>query len=53
MVHGWRGPYVGNVIPNKRLNIPILNLEDGPQGVADGILKQTCWPSALTVVATW
>ena len=31
MVHGWDGPYVGNVIANTRLGIPALNLNDGPQ----------------------
>ncbi len=31
MLHGWDGPYVGNVIPNTRLGIPALNLNDGPQ----------------------
>jgi len=53
MVHGYPGDYVGDVNPNSRLNIPALHLEDGPQGVADGVQKTTCWPSALTVVATW
>jgi len=53
LVHGVSGPYVGNVPANTRLNIPPLHLEDGPQGVADGVQKTTCWPSALTVVATW
>ena len=31
MLHGWDGPYVGNVIANERLGIPALNLNDGPQ----------------------
>jgi len=53
LVHGIQGPYVGNVPANTRLNIPPLHLEDGPQGVADGVEETTCWPSALTVVATW
>jgi len=53
MVHGFDGPYVGNVNANTRLNIPQLTLEDGPQGVADGVKLVTCWPSALTVVASW
>jgi beta-glucosidase len=54
MVRGYpQYPYVGNVIPNSRLNIPALTLEDGPQGVADGVKEATCWPSALTVVASW
>jgi len=53
MVHGSPGPYVGNVPANTRLNIPALTLEDGPQGVADGVTGVTCWPSALTIVSTW
>eukprot|EP01114_Cavostelium_apophysatum_P010971 TRINITY_DN2512_c0_g1_i1.p1 TRINITY_DN2512_c0_g1~~TRINITY_DN2512_c0_g1_i1.p1 ORF type:complete len:683 (+),score=141.26 TRINITY_DN2512_c0_g1_i1:29-2077(+) len=54
MVHGTPSlPYVGNTPVNPSLNIPALTLEDGPQGVADGTLNVTCWPSALTVVASW
>jgi len=54
MVHGVQPtPYAGTVIANTRLSIPPLNLEDGPQGVADKTLLVTCWPSALTVVASW
>eukprot|EP01111_Echinosteliopsis_oligospora_P008732 TRINITY_DN2471_c0_g1_i2.p1 TRINITY_DN2471_c0_g1~~TRINITY_DN2471_c0_g1_i2.p1 ORF type:complete len:693 (+),score=205.69 TRINITY_DN2471_c0_g1_i2:474-2552(+) len=53
MVSGSSGPYVGNTPVNTRLNIPALNLEDGPQGVADGMRDTTAYPSALTVVATW
>src|SRR5690242_20608053 len=29
--------YVGHIAANPRLCIPGLNLEDGPQGVADGV----------------
>lgn len=53
MVHGSAGPYAGNVPRNDRLGIPPLHLEDGPQGVADGVKLCTCWPSALTVVSSW
>ena len=56
MVHGAGGNYVGNT-PAITLSdgtvIPPLNLEDGPQGVADGVSRVTAWPSALTVVQTW
>ena len=56
MVHGSGGGYVGNV-PSITLSdgtvIPPTNLEDGPQGVADGVGKVTAWPSALTVVMSW
>lgn len=53
LVHGASGAYVGNVPGIARLGVPDLNLEDGPQGVSDGTLGVTCWPSALTVVASW
>ena len=56
MVHGAGGSYVGNT-PAITLSdgtvIPQLNLEDGPQGVADGVGSVTAWPSALTVVQSW
>ena len=56
MVHGSGGGYVGNV-PGITLSdgtvIPPINLEDGPQGVADGVTRVTAWPSALTVVQSW
>lgn len=53
LVHGWPGSYVGNVPAISRLGLPPLNLEDGPQGVSDGVKLVTAWPSALTVVASW
>eukprot|EP00049_Salpingoeca_infusionum_P023640 m.13209 g.13209 ORF g.13209 m.13209 type:complete len:698 (+) comp5915_c1_seq1:277-2370(+) len=55
MVHGSAGPYVGNVPGNARLQIPALNLNDGPQGFRDDAHPgtSTCWPSGLTVAATW
>lgn len=31
MLAGHPGIYVGNVFGNRRLNIPSLNLQDGPQ----------------------
>jgi beta-glucosidase len=53
LIHGSPGPYVGNVPAIERLGIPALNLEDGPQGVADGVHNVTCWPSVMTVTATF
>eukprot|EP01006_Ploeotia_vitrea_P025739 TRINITY_DN58631_c0_g1_i1.p1 TRINITY_DN58631_c0_g1~~TRINITY_DN58631_c0_g1_i1.p1 ORF type:complete len:677 (-),score=96.18 TRINITY_DN58631_c0_g1_i1:65-1990(-) len=53
MVHGVGGDYVGDVPAVPRLKIPALHLEDGPQGVGDGMRNVTAWPSALTVVAAW
>ena len=55
MLHGGTSPgqarYVGNTPTNKRLGIPALNLNDGPQGFRSG--GTTCWPSGLTVATTW
>lgn len=34
-------------------SLPPQNLEDGPQGVADGVTQVTAWPSALTVTQSW
>lgn len=55
MLHGVDGPYVGNVAPNTRLNIPSLNLNDGPQGFRDDAHPgtTTSFPSALTIAATF
>ena len=56
MIHGSPGGYVGNVPPitlSDGTVIPPINLEDGPQGVADGVGSVTAWPSALTVVQSW
>ena len=56
MVHGTGGGYVGDVPAITLSNgvvIPPINLEDGPQGVADGVSRVTAWPSALTVVQSW
>lgn len=51
MLHGSGGSYVGNVPENTRLKIPPLTLNDGPQGFRTG--GSTCWPSDLTLGATW
>ena len=46
-------PYVGWTAGVPRLGIPPLNYEDGPQGVADGLLGVTQWPSVGTVAQSW
>ena len=47
-------PTSARAVPgNASLGLPPLNLEDGPQGVADGATLVTAWPSALTVAMTW
>lgn len=51
-LHGSR--YVGNVMGNRRLGIPRLNLNDGPQGFRGRVPGiSTAWPAALSVAASW
>ena len=40
---------------NTRLNIPPINMNDGPQGFRDNRhpATTTAWPSGLTMAATW
>lgn len=47
--------YVGWVPGNKRLGIPELRLNDGPQGYRDDLnpATTTAWPGALTVANSW
>jgi beta-glucosidase len=55
MLHGIDGRYVGNVRENKRLGIPAINMNDGPQGFrADEFPgTTTAFPSAMTVAASF
>jgi Glycosyl hydrolase family 3 N terminal domain len=43
----------GNVPANTRLGIPAINMNDGPQGFRGIPGTSTCWPSGLTMAATW
>jgi beta-glucosidase len=45
--------YVGHIAANPRLCIPGLNLEDGPQGVADGVPGVTQLPAPVALAAAW
>ena len=45
--------YVGQVAANPALCIPALNLEDGPQGVADGVPGVTQLPAPVALASTW
>ena len=47
------GAYAGSLPAIARLGIPALTLEDGPQGVGDGLVHVTAWPSALAAAASW
>ena len=50
-------PYVGNVPGNTRLDIPPINMNDGPQCFRVGGKypqgTSTAWPSGLTIAASW
>src|SRR6266700_1895245 len=45
--------YVGHVAANPRLCVPGLNLEDGPQGVADNVPGVTQLPAPVALAAAW
>jgi hypothetical protein len=49
------GNYTGFVKGVPRLGVPPLQMNDGPQGFRDPSHPgtTTCWPSGLTVAATW
>ena len=51
--YGKGQDYVGFIQGIPRLGIPPINLEDGPQGVADGMEGVTAWPSIMTVAQAW
>jgi beta-glucosidase len=53
MVHGASGPYVGNIPGIPALCIPIIWLEDGPNGVGEGLGGVTQMPAAVAAAATW
>lgn len=50
--HGMR-PYVGNIAPIPALCIPAFTLEDGPNGVGDGLTKVTQLPSGASLAASF
>src|ERR1044071_8559989 len=45
--------YVGHIAANPGLCIPGLNLEDGPQGVADRVPGGTQLPAPVALAAAW
>ncbi len=46
-------PYAGNIAGNPALCIPPLTLEDGPNGVGDGLTGVTNLPSGASLAATF
>ena len=57
MLHGTKLGYTGGVVGNDRLGIPVLQLNDGPQGFrlrpTEYPGTTTSWPSGMTVGATF
>jgi beta-glucosidase len=51
--NGKTHPYVGNIPGDRALCIPPLGLEDGPNGVADGVTGATALPSGASLAATF
>ena len=47
--------YTGNVAGNKRLGIPPIHMNDGPQGFRDSVYPGTStqFPSGLALAASW
>ena len=50
--HGLH-PYVGDIVKNARLCLPSIGLEDGPNGVGDGMTGVTQLPSGAALAATF
>ncbi len=50
--HGAR-PYVGDIAENASLCLPRIGLEDGPNGVGDGMTGVTQLPSGAALAATF
>jgi beta-glucosidase len=53
LVYGASGSYVGNVPAIAALCIPSINLQDGPQGVGDGLSGVTQLPAPVAAAASW
>ncbi len=53
LVYGASGSYVGNVPAIAALCIPSINLQDGPQGVGDGLTGVTQLPAPVAAAASW
>ena len=51
--HGTTNPYVFYTPAIPSLCIPAVGLEDGPNGVADGMTGVTQLPSGVSLAATW
>ena len=50
--HGTR-PYVGDIPKNPKICMPSVGLEDGPNGVGDGMSGVTALPSGVALAATF
>jgi beta-glucosidase len=53
LVDGVGGSYVGVIPAIPALCIPSINLQDGPQGVGDGMTGVTQMPAPVAAASTW
>src|SRR5580658_1593292 len=53
LVYGASGSYQGNIPAIPALCIPSINLQDGPQGVGDGLSGVTQLPAPVAAAASW
>jgi len=53
LVYGASGSYQGNIPAIPALCIPSINLQDGPQGVGDGLTGVTQLPAPVAAAASW
>jgi len=53
LVHGSSGPYVFYVAAEPALCVPAIGLEDGPNGVADGLTGVTQLPAGVSLAASF
>jgi beta-glucosidase len=53
LVEGGSGSYAGNLPAIPALCIPAINMQDGPQGAADGLTGVTQFPAPVAASASW
>jgi beta-glucosidase len=58
MMRGAFDSYVGNIVGNRKLGIPEIRMQDGPQGFR--VTKKTgrpgsttCFPASINIAASW
>jgi beta-glucosidase len=53
LLHGTKGPYIGNVAALPQRGVPAIKMNDGPQGFRGPDGTSTAWPCTLSMAATW